>query len=95
MSVSTLCGLKTHLPQRPREQAAFVAELALAWTGDDPQRLRALAALVLHEEGWTLRRIALALGTEPSGGTARRLIAQAKRGVRRLAATRAAERTAA
>lgn len=61
----------------PCDAGRFLLKIQREWAGSRPQRVRALAALTLHANGWTCEQIALALGWEAKGHVAR-LIKQTK-----------------
>jgi len=56
----------------PRGDAEeFLLQLHRDWAGDDPARLRRLAAVTLYSHGWTMENIAWALGWRAKGHAAR------------------------
>lgn len=53
------------------DPAAFLLQLHRGWAGSDETRLRKLAAVTLHANGWTMDMIAKAMGWQARGHVAR------------------------
>lgn len=82
MSVQNLDGSPAELAREPANR--FLHQLELQWAKGNPEKLQALAIVTLSANGWTMRTISKALGLEPSGGQATRLLNAAHNAIRML-----------
>lgn len=71
-------GLRAEPPRTVAESNRLLTDLYREWSGHNPRRLRCLAAVVLHGEGWTHEMIARALGWA-NRGAAHKAIDQTRR----------------
>lgn len=62
MSYQTSDGLPVESPRTVQEQNRFLTEIYQEWCDRDRARLRGLAALTLHADGWTLEMVRTVLG---------------------------------
>lgn len=81
MSYQTPDGLPTEMPRSALHEQRFLAEIQQSWAGEDRRRMRDLAAVVLHANGWKLEMISQALGWQERS-SARKAIQRTKRSLR-------------
>lgn len=74
-------GLRAEPPRTVAESNRLLTDLYREWSGNNSRRLRCLAAVVLHGEGWTHEMIARALGWA-TRGAAHKAIDQTRRSLR-------------
>lgn len=79
MSVCTRNSERVHFERTPIERDVFLHQIRREWIATDPRRLRALAALTLHANGWTCDEIGQLLGVQKS--VASRLVCLARRSI--------------